>query len=111
MILTPHMTTPQGAAQAALEAAAVPGMAHWAGSGPAGETCRGCTHWGAYVPHKRDEVGLLRNRQCQKFKRMAGGVAGAGVPAPTMACRHFEPGTDVPELQVEPKRRKANDVK
>jgi hypothetical protein len=64
-----------------LAVSAFPGMAHFAGSGPQGQTCRGCL---LYEPSSRTR-GPGR---CSQFKRMTGRT-GAAFPGDAAACRYF----------------------
>jgi hypothetical protein len=59
------------------------GMAHWAGTGPAGKVCRDCAAW----------VLIENKRLCEKYKRMMGKDEWdmkKVIPGDTAACRHFE---------------------
>jgi hypothetical protein len=56
------------------------GMAHFAGSGPAGARCSGCKHW---------RGGGLDNRACQQFVTMTG-VRSKLIPGSALACKYFE---------------------
>lgn len=99
LILNPHLTKPQGEALAKHQADTVDGMAHWAGSGPEGVTCRECDHWGSPAGFKRDpESAELLPRRCQKFTRLMAGLDGPGVPHRIAACRHFEKRDRVPPV-------------
>jgi hypothetical protein len=63
----------------------VPGMAHWAGSGPAGAKCGGCA-WFKSVTR-----GLGASTRCEKYSRMMDGRVGAKkLPPDTPACKYFE---------------------
>jgi hypothetical protein len=65
----------------------VPGMAHFAGTGPSGATCGGCVHW-----DKRDErslIGKHKPRRCDKFRQLMQGMDGAPIPASTPACKYY----------------------
>jgi hypothetical protein len=57
-------------------AATVPGMAHFAGTGPAGKHCKDCVLWG-------------RGGACQKFKEMMG-HKGPSISGWQLSCRHFQ---------------------
>lgn len=59
------------------------GMAHFAGTGPAGKTCRTCTH---FAPAFK---GRSRNRVCHRFKELTG-KWGDSIPAKALACKHYE---------------------
>jgi len=101
--LTPHPLQ-------ALIDATPPGMAHWAGTGPTGATCRECSFWvrQGNPRHKRDEAGLLQPRRCKKYTALNHGEQMlTGVPASTPACRYFQRHYDPPPLVREKKRRLA----
>lgn len=59
---------------------AVSGMAHFAGGGPNGATCKMCKHYGS-----RD-----LEKKCVKFREMTGDW-GANVRPTVPACKYFEP--------------------
>jgi len=63
-----------------------PGMAHWAGSGPAGETCGKCLNYGDIGD---DGGSRIKRNRCLKYYAMMDRVGGV-IPAGTAACRHFE---------------------
>jgi hypothetical protein len=76
-----HMTV----VDAELTAAAgrtYPGMAHFAGSGPFGETCGKCAHYGT--------SGKAKKQPCRKFTQMMNGVIGNQIPPGAQACKYFE---------------------
>jgi hypothetical protein len=87
-----HLTAGYTPELAAMMRAPVSGQAHWAGSGPAGETCGHCAHLG-YFEQVRNSAGdnvYSRHRTgCSKFFRLTGDH-GAVIPPGTGACRHFE---------------------
>ena len=58
------------------------GQAHFAGSGPIGARCQGCTFWG-------DGQGKALSRPCRKFSAMTGTTTKL-VPGSALACRYFE---------------------
>lgn len=86
-LLTPHLTNPHGE----LIAHSVPGMAHFAGTGPDGATCRQCALWGSKKTRREPgRPGALLPRRCKKFSQLLqGAVCATGVPHHTPACRHF----------------------
>lgn len=98
---------------AALIEASRPGMAHFAGTGPEGRTCRECIHWSRKwkdIDHdesiksgdfKRD-FGVLKPRRCRKFWRMTNHQRGKGLPHGTASCRHFDENPDPPPVSKEP---------
>ena len=66
------------------------GMAHFAGTGPAGEICGNCKHWsGEFDPYRvlqRIKPGLCRKHA----ERRQTDRKTAPVPHDASACRHFE---------------------
>lgn len=58
-----------------------PGMAHFAGTGPDGLTCRQCANWDCKSP---DEPKAA----CKKYKRMTN-RPGNQVPREASACKYF----------------------
>jgi hypothetical protein len=72
----------------------VPGMAHFAATGPFGATCAGCCHFGftEVLRNKSGDVvqSIARSNRCGKFYKLIG-KAGAVIPSTTEACRHYEP--------------------
>lgn len=73
------------------------GMAFWAGTGPDGKTCRGCTHWRAdgYMASS----GLLKDSICGKYKSMMHGAEGLGVPHYAKACKYFDETAEARPLE------------
>jgi hypothetical protein len=70
----------------------VPGMAHWAASGPTGATCGECAYLGYWKQIRNragDTVSTERRRGCAKFYELTG-EHGPTVPPSCAACRHFE---------------------
>lgn len=89
----PRLTNPFPPDVAVAIAQTCGGMAHFAGTGPGGRTCRQCESWcrGA-KKFRRDKVsegGGLHPRRCRSFSRLMQGLDGAGVPHDARACRHF----------------------
>lgn len=70
-----------------------PGMAHFAGTGPAPKTCRECIHFdhAQYDYHAKNGKyhGLIKPAACKKYRQMTG-AAGTRIPDDAAACRHFE---------------------
>src|SRR5262249_8315878 len=90
---TPHLTAGHEPELARQISRTVPGMAHWAGSGPFGATCRECAAYG-YWPHIRNEAGAIvttkfRKKSCRKLHELTG-KHGPTIPERTEACRHFQ---------------------
>lgn len=82
----------------------VPGMAHWAGSGPALNMCFQCQHWGfTDVPsgprYRRAVDGVLKPKRCWLYSRLSQGrIVARGVPAVMASCKHFCLNETPPEL-------------
>lgn len=86
------LTSPNPAQDAKLRNT-YPGMAHLAGEGPAGMTCRQCLNFEhkpfAYFSRSGKRGGQIKPAPCTKYRVLTGNV-GAAVPADAIACRHFE---------------------
>lgn len=76
----------------------VPGMAHFAGSGPYGKTCGDCRHRGYEREKKRgkwDETlrqyvsEWYRYLGCAKFKQLTG-TSGPVIRSDNRSCKYFE---------------------
>ena len=80
------------------------GMAHFAGTGPAGRTCRECVFWARQGGVKTSFArlgGELLPRRCRKFRKLTmGRVVNTGVPHQAEACRHFEANQCAPPVTV-----------
>ncbi|TPN26602.1 hypothetical protein FKO01_25340 [Mesorhizobium sp. B2-3-3] len=61
-------------------ARSIVGMAHFAGTGPAGKTCSGCDHW---LTQEGKKILI-----CDKYRSLTGDNRKA-VPASSPVCRHF----------------------
>lgn len=77
---------------------ALPGMAHFANTGPYGKTCGGCRFRGLYRESQKatwNEANqdfvhkTYRTTQCQMFKKLCGEY-GAAVKKDYPACKYFE---------------------
>lgn len=65
--------------------ATIPGMAHWAGTGPRYKTCGECEHWVSI------KVGVGTSTRCEKYTLMMRGAQGTKkIPINTTACKYFE---------------------
>lgn len=62
-------------------ASTVAGMAHFAGTGPAGAICGKCTHW--------QKFGNRKQPICEKYRLLTGDHA-KSISGGQSACRHFE---------------------
>ncbi len=60
-----------------------PGMAHFAGTGPRGETCGRC----AFLKTKTD---VFASGRCEKYRKLTSKV-GPEIKANLAACKYFEP--------------------
>lgn len=83
---TDHLTEPNPDL-ADKRARTPPGMAFWAGTGPANTTCRGCQHWrsGGYLIG----TGMLMDSPCGKYESMMNGETGPRLPHFTPSCKYF----------------------
>jgi hypothetical protein len=89
--LKPHLTS-VNPGHDAMVAKTPPGMAHWAGTGPAGTTCRECVHYQfSGYKSKRGGItgGTLKLGICNKYLSMMKSN-GAKVPFETPSCKYFE---------------------
>jgi hypothetical protein len=75
-----------------------PGMAYFAGSGPAGKTCGDCKYWTYYRQKKKgrfstrtgqEEYPTYRWAGCAKFRDLTGQV-GPQIDDRLHACKYFE---------------------
>lgn len=81
----------------------VEGMAHFAGTGPQGKTCRQCEHWTGcgngsdyYSPNSKYH-GMIKPRCCEQFLKLTSQI-GPAVPHNMAACRHFLENKSPPEI-------------
>ena len=76
------------------------GMAHWAGSGPKGKSCRECKHYtneGRYSQNGKFP-GYLKPGRCRKYATFMR-RRGPKFPVRTASCKHFEQNPDAPVEQ------------
>jgi hypothetical protein len=90
--LSRHLTSPDPTVT--LQASMTfPGMAHLAGTGPRGLTCRECEFWdhrkGDYSQPTSKGRGAIKPAPCKKFQQLMRGQKGKAVPDDALACRHF----------------------
>lgn len=114
-ILNPHLTKPQGDEAAAQQAASVPGMAHWAYTGPADTTCRQCSFWGG-KKHRRIASylgggGELQPHRCIKYRRLMGGRGGPGIEHQQPSCKYFEASEKPPSIEPPPRKPREKKTK
>ena len=81
------------------------GMAHFAGTGPAGKTCRECRFWRPTAGPASHQYGLqgskhgrqLKEHCCFKFRALTGAY-GPKIPHKVRACKYFEPAEKTPPI-------------
>lgn len=76
------------------------GMAHWAGTGPEGTTCRQCQHaydFDRYSKSHKTMAGRLRNARCRRYQGMTGRKGNKFDPN-TASCRFFVEHPNPPAL-------------
>ncbi len=61
------------------------GMAHFAGTGPSGKTCRECANWVVAAGSR----AKCKAASCSAYRRMMNGRVGQSFPA-AAACKYFE---------------------
>lgn len=76
-----------------------PGMAHFAGTGPHGKTCRECLFW-KHGPHdyraKNGKYrGLIEPATCGKYRAITLNE-GAKIPDDATACKYFDENSEPP---------------
>ena len=95
-LLSPHLTAGYDPVLSAQIAKTRPGMAHWSGSGPLGQTCAACAHLG-YEQRIQNALGVViatkQRHSCWKFLALTG-RHGPIVPKSAEGCRHFAPRDD-----------------
>lgn len=73
--------------------ATFPGMAHFAGTGPSGRTCRECVFWNhqphAYRSKNGKHSGLIKPAACRKFQQLMH-VDGNQIPDDARSCKYFD---------------------
>jgi hypothetical protein len=71
-----------------------PGMAHWAGTGPANTTCEQCQSFGYEAPIRNglgDTISTKSQpKSCRRFFQLMRQHGKPLLPS-TPSCRHFEP--------------------
>ncbi|MBN9441129.1 hypothetical protein [Bosea sp. (in: a-proteobacteria)] len=103
MVVTPHLTQAHSPEESAQHEASVPGMAHFAGTGPAGTQCFQCSHWNRSdaLSIKRCSTGFLLPAPCGQYEKLTN-LPGFKIPATQQSCRHFEPSESPPSLLIAP---------
>ena len=79
--------------------ASYPGMAHFAGTGPHGKTCRECLFFN-HGPHdyrakNGKHRGLIEPATCGKYRAITLNV-GAKIPDDAQACKYFDENPEAP---------------
>jgi hypothetical protein len=97
------LTEPRGQSFASQVAQTHPGMAHFAGTGPAGLSCRSCTNWQPFTPDwygtNGKHKGQPKPQPCRAYTKYTMGQIGPKVPHDARACKHFEQATKPQELR------------
>jgi hypothetical protein len=62
------------------------GMAHFAGTGPPGRTCRECVSW---LHTGYSSVGMIRKAACEKYQKMMRDQNSPKFPHYLRACKYF----------------------
>lgn len=80
------------------------GMAHWAGTGPEGKTCRECSNYvfNGYTSSKVSNGGALKKGPCQKYVDRFG--KGKNFPFETSSCKYFEQNKNPPTITDQRKK-------
>ena len=73
-------------------AASYPGMAHFAGTGPTGKSCRECAFYvtDGYYSKTGGHRGALKPGRCRKYREMMRGQWGEKFSYAAQACKYFE---------------------
>jgi hypothetical protein len=78
-----------------------PGMAHFAGTGPHGKTCRECSFWAHtqydYRSKNGKYAGEIKPASCKKFRALMH-EEGPQIPHMAAACKYFEQNEAVPGI-------------
>ena len=96
---TDHLTQAFDAGMNAAIQNSHPGMAHFAGSGPAGKVCRECKFFASLGHHEKRGVhgGRLKDATCRKYSALMNGE-GPRVPPSASACKFFEENPNPPAM-------------
>ncbi len=108
-IINKGMTDADGRSR--IYAATMPGMAHFALTGPEGKTCRECFFWQPQPRAPDFEPPILRNsgkRTCRQYKNLMRGKSGNAVPHDAPACRYFEQEKRLLPTPLYPLKRNEN---
>lgn len=86
----------------------VPGMASWAGEGPAGTTCRECQEWkpperNAYFAASHDRGPTLKPTRCDKACRMMNHSMLPKIEHDQPTCKYFVRNPTPPVILKEKK--------
>lgn len=93
----PHLTNAHSDRIDILRKQTVPGMAHWAGTGPEGMKCLGCANarFHGFYAARGAKKGLLKPITCAKYKDMMGHAP--SFSGDQSACRFFVEGDGPPK--------------
>lgn len=95
-VISDHLTS---APHDAMARATHPGMAHFAGSGPKGKSCRECIFWAHKTHDYRSKGGkyrgLIEPATCNKYRQLARNE-GSKIPDDAASCKYFEQNDPVP---------------
>jgi hypothetical protein len=67
-----------------------PGMAHFAGTGPADTACRDCAFWSPDHTKGSRPIETVTKARCRRYARLMQTETGPMVPGKAASCRHFE---------------------
>lgn len=101
METTPKLTVVHDTETLNKIAATFPGMATWAGTGPANMTCRSCSQWacrGYYAKSNKETPHALRVGGCRKLRELSGRIK-IKVPHFARACRFYEQNDNPPPVR------------
>ena len=95
MSISEHLTKPNPELARLIEQTPA-GMAHWAGTGPAGKACRDCQHFMGKIRRTGIGVGDMQPGRCRWFisamkAALWRAVPVHRVPPDTPSCSHFVP--------------------
>lgn len=77
----------------------IPGMAYFAGTGPAGTTCGTC-HFRGYWRKSMSSDNTYHTSGCAMFRSLSGGKHGSRLKSDTPSCKYYEKKTNERVLQA-----------
>ena len=77
-----------------------PGMAHWAGTGPDGTSCRQCLFFASngYYSANSKHGDTLKPSPCKQYQKMMNRI-GPPIRYETASCKYFEPNPTPPSIK------------